>query len=311
MALASMTGFARAQGESEASGETGADTRTVGGAAVRWAWEVRSVNGRGLDLRTRLPQGMDALDGPARARIQKILARGSVTASLTLGTMTGPGALKVNEAALADVIAMTERLQRDAGAAPPRADGILAVRGVVEAADPAGEPAAIVTRHGAAMLETLDRALAALDCMRREEGARIEAVLADALGEIEAIHGRIAARADIQAEAVMARFRQRLNEFRGQAPEIAEERIFQEAALLATKADIREELDRLGAHTASAWAMLAEDAPVGRRLDFLCQEFNREANTICSKSADLALTQSGLDLKAKIEQFREQVQNIE
>jgi uncharacterized protein (TIGR00255 family) len=295
MPILSMTGFARADGS--ASG-------------WRWAWEVRSVNGKGLDIRLRLPPGMESLEVPARERIAAKMARGSVQAVLTAQQEGGAARIRINEDVLADVIAALERIGKRMNLQPPTADGILAIRGVVEAADSEPDEA---TRNAlnAAMLASLDAALSDLVAARSREGRAIAAVLAGRLAELEKLVAAAEASPARQPEAIRAKLAEQVAQLLGAAPALDPDRLHQEAALLATRADIREELDRLTAHIAAARDLLAADAPAGRRLDFLAQEFNREVNTLCAKANDRSLTAIGLDMKAVVDQLREQVQNVE
>ena len=293
--LASMTGYARAAG-------------AVPGTA--FACEVKSVNGRGLDIRLRLAPGFDALEGDIRQLIGKVIARGSLTFSLTVERDGAGGDLLLNRQALATVLTALDDLRRAVPtAAPPSLDGILGLKGVLEQRDRPISPEA-GDALTSAILDAAARALADLVAARRQEGAQIATVLLDRLDEIELLVQR--------AEIHPARSRDTiLNKLRQQVADLAaditlpEDRLAQEALLLATKADIREELDRLTAHIASARQLIRGGGAVGRRLDFLAQEFNREANTLCSKSNAVELTAIGLDLKAAIDQLREQVQNIE
>lgn len=289
--IASMTGFAQEAGES---------------GGLRWRWEVRSVNGRGLDLRLRLPAGLERLDAPLRASAGKFLVRGSVTANLTLEQSTSAG-LTVNEAALQLAVDAALSVRQRVADASIAADGLLALRGVIEAAE-AGPPD---ESHDAALLAGFERALAALADARRAEGGRIGAVLGGLVDDIERLTGAAEANPARGVDAVAERLRRQLAQLLDAAPALDPQRLHQEAAILATKADIREELDRLTAHIAAARQLLAEGGPIGRKLDFLTQEFNREANTLCSKANDSSLTATGLALKAAIDQLREQVQNIE
>ena len=294
MAISSMTGFARAEGEA---------------AGICWAWEVKSVNGRSLDLRVRLPHGFDGLEAPARAALARRFRRGSLNATLTV-TRTAPPAIRVNREVLGRVIALLAELGGEIqGAAPPRLDGLLALRGVIETVEDDDE-ATVEQRHAAILAgwsEALDRLVAA----RSEEGARLDAVLRGQLGELTGLVTAAAGCTATQPAAIRARLERQLADLAGLVPAMPVERLAQEVALLATRADVREELDRLNAHLAQAGDLLRQGEAVGRQLDFLCQELHREANTLCSKSADIELTRIGLALKAAIEQFREQVQNLE
>jgi uncharacterized protein (TIGR00255 family) len=294
-ALASMTGFARSAGSVE---------------GLSWAWELRSVNGRGLDLRLRLPPGLDALEPLLREATGKSLKRGNVSATLTVKREERER-LAPDPAALEQVLALATALaSRIPGAPPPRAEALLALPGVLRtSAGPDDEPTPPAQIE--AVQSGFAAALAALVSARREEGARLAATLHGQLDEISALRSRAAAEAADQPAAQRARMLENLRDMLREVPSLPEERIAQEVALLAARSDVREELDRLSSHIEAARALLAEAAQVGRRFDFLVQEFNREANTLCSKSASVALTATGLKLKATIEQMREQVQNIE
>lgn len=288
---ASMTGFARAEGRQDAV----------------WAWELRSVNGRGLELRFRLPPGLDALEPALREAAGRVLKRGNVTASLTL-RREETARIAPDPAALEQALRLALDLRAQIPDAPPiRAEALLALPGVLRAADPAGAPELAL----APLQAGFEQALGALLAARREEGARIGAMLGALLDEIAALRARAAEEAAGQPAAQRTRMLDAVRALLGEIPSLPEERIAQEVALLAARSDVREELDRLASHVAAARTLLAETGAVGRRLDFLVQEFNREANTLCSKSADVALTRVGLDLKAVIEQLREQVQNLE
>jgi uncharacterized protein (TIGR00255 family) len=294
--LASMTGFARAAGTLE---------------GLAWAWELRSVNGRGLEVRLRLPAGYDALEPALREAATKVLKRGNVSGTLTVKREESPR-LAPDPAALEQALSLALSLAtRIPGAPPPRAEALLALPGVLrpaaataEEADPA--PALAALREG--FLAALDGLVVA----RREEGTRLGAMLAAQLAEIATLRARAAEQAADQPAAHRARMLETLRDLLGESGrDLPEERIAQEVALLAARSDVREELDRLDSHIVAARALLAEGVAVGRRLDFLVQEFNREANTLCSKSASVTLTATGLALKSAIEQLREQVQNIE
>ncbi len=296
MPISSMTGFARTQGELEDRS---------------WIWEVRGINARGLDVRCRLPFGFESLEAPARDRIAKRFKRGNLSLTLTATRTAGQGRVRVNTEVLDQLLALVPQLhQRLQDFRPPSADGLLGLRGVIEPIDDvlSDEARAAIDQ---AFLDGLDSALAALERMRREEGGRLGAVLAQHLDRLAELCGRAGSVAAAQPETVFQRLKDQMEELLKAAPGLPEDRLVQEAALLATRADPREEIDRLKAHCSAALDLLAADGPVGRRLDFLCQELNREANTLCAKSADVELTRIGLDLKAAIEQLREQVQNVE
>lgn len=293
-ALASMTGFARAEGSA---------------AGLTWAWELRSVNGRGLDLRLRMPPGWDALEPALRDAAGKVLKRGNVSANLTV-KRESETRMVADALALEQVLALALDLHaRIPGSPVPSAEALLGLPGVMrpmQADD-------VVDHDGAtaAAQSGFTQALAALVTARQSEGARLAATLTGLLHEIAALHSQAAAEAADQPAAQRARVMDNLQSLLREAPSLPEERIAQEVALLAARSDVREELDRLASHIQAAHALLGEAVNIGRRFDFLVQEFNREANTLCSKSASVALTATGLKLKATIEQLREQVQNIE
>ena len=288
--LASMTGFARTEGSD---------------AGLAWVWELRSVNGRGLDLRFRLPSGWDALEPTLRDAAGKALKRGNVTANLSIKRENEPR-LVPDPAALEQALTLVMELHaRIPGSPVPRAEALLGLPGVMR---PAQAEEAVDTAPAAL---GFTRALAALVTARQAEGARLRTTLAALLDEIATLRSRAADEAADQPAAQRARVMENLTNLLREAPSLPEDRIAQEVALLAARSDVREELDRLAAHIDAAHALLREAANIGRRFDFLVQEFNREANTLCSKSASVALTATGLKLKATIEQLREQVQNIE
>ncbi|WP_242076275.1 YicC/YloC family endoribonuclease [Brevundimonas diminuta] len=291
--LSGMTGFGRADGAGEG-----------------WTWsvEARSVNGRNLEVRFRGPNGFDGLERAAKAAGQARFARGQVTIGVQAKRAeAGEAAVTINAAVLARYLTLANELAED-GATPPSADGLLALRGVIEAPEEADDPEARAAVE-AAMTRTVEEALDALKASRQNEGAQLTPVLDEFIAQIEALVAQAEGEATAQVEAIRDRFTRRISELAPDTPGL-EDRIFLEAAALATKADVREELDRLTAHVASARQLVAS-APAGRKLDFLMQEFMREANTLCSKSATTALTGIGLELKAVIEQLREQVQNVE
>jgi uncharacterized protein (TIGR00255 family) len=294
-----MTGYARAQGSDERR---------------RWVWEARSVNGRNLEIRCRVPQGFDRLENPARSAIGSRLKRGNVSLTLTIASEQQGKPLRINRALLAELAGLVEEVRKGTGAAAPTADGLLRVRGVIEEEDAAVEGEEALAVLDRALSGTLDEVLKALAAARAAEGRALAVVIDRHVGEIEELCKRAADRASAQVGTVRARFESQLAELLERAPPLSEERFAQEVALLVGKADVREELDRLAAHIAQARTLLADarpDNPVGRKFDFLCQEFNREANTLCSKSADIELTRIGIDLKGAIERLREQVQNVE
>ena len=293
MGVASMTGFARAQGEAP---------------GTSWIWEVKSVNGRALDLRLRLAPGFDAVEPELRAALAQRFRRGNISANLSLSRTTAP-ALRVNREALSQFVALINELTGEVEAAPPRLDGLLALRGVIETVE--NEDEAVVEARRQAVLAGWSAALDQLAAARADEGARIGALLKSQLDEMAVLAAAAEGCAATQPAAIRERLRTMLANLADLMPSMPEERVAQEVALLATRSDIREEIERLRAHIEQASELLQQDEAVGRRLDFLCQELNREANTLCSKSTDIELTRTGLSLKAVIEQFREQVQNIE
>ncbi|ETX14382.1 hypothetical protein OCH239_03570 [Roseivivax halodurans JCM 10272] len=293
----SMTGFATAQG---ASGDAG------------WTWEIRSVNGKGLDLRLRLPDWIEGLEPLVRSALAGRVSRGSITVSLKVSTASEAGVPALNEdvmRAVLDAAAQVETAAMDAGVslAPSTPAQILNVRGVLEQSQNVTDTGALRE----AVLADLGPVLDAFVKMRAGEGEAVQAVLASQLDEIEGLVAAVRAAAADRAEEQRDRLRSQLARVMDHVEGIDEARIAQELALIAVKSDITEEIDRLKAHVAAARALLAEDGPVGRKLDFLCQEFNREANTLCSKAGSAPLTQAGLALKTVIDRMREQVQNVE
>ena len=297
--IASMTGYARAQGS---------DDRR------RWVWEARSVNGRNLEIRCRVPPGFDRLENPARGAVGGKMKRGNVSLTLTITSERHSKPLSINRALLTELATLVEEVRKTTGAAAPSADGLLRVRGVIEEEDAGEESEEALALLDKGLQATLDETLKALVSSRAAEGKALARVIEGHVAEIEALCSRATARALAQIGTVRARFEAQLAELLGRVPALSEERFAQEVALLVGKADVREELDRLAAHIAQARTLLADarsDNPVGRKFDFLCQEFNREANTLCSKSADIELTRIGIDLKGAVERMREQVQNVE
>ena len=281
MTVSSMTGFARADGH-----EDGAS----------WVWELKSVNSKSLDLRFRLPPGLESLELPVRASLAQKVKRGALSVTLTVTRGAAGGGVRINREALAQLVAASEELVAQGRAALPRADGLLALRGVLESGEePEIEDEAARERRHAALLAGWEKALDSLVVMRRGEGARLIPVLEARLAEIARLVAAAEDSAAVQPEALKGRLRELVAALLDASPALPAERLAQEAALLVAKADIREEIDRLAAHLVAAQELLAEGGAIGRRFDFLCQEFNREANTLCSKSADVALTRIGLD----------------
>jgi uncharacterized protein (TIGR00255 family) len=294
MAIVSMTGFAEAHGAHE---------------GARWRWEAKSVNGRGLELRLRVPPGFDGIEPAARMLAAERFKRGNVQATLNLEPQESGRGLRVDAAALAAAVKIAREVQHETGLAPARVDGLLALKGVI-VQDEASMSDDVRAARDAAVIESLAAALDSLKRARRNEGAKLGAILLAQIGEIEKLTREAAAQAASQPAALRDKLQVQLKELLGSVS-IPEERLAQEVALLATRADVREELDRLAAHVHEARTLVASGEAVGRKLDFLAQEFNREANTLCSKSSDIGLTRVGLALKAAIDQFREQAQNVE
>jgi uncharacterized protein (TIGR00255 family) len=290
-----MTGFARAAGAH---------------GAFRWVFELKSVNAKGLDLRLRVAPGFDRIEGEARARLTRALARGACYATLSAQRDAVGAVAKVNREVLAAVAIAAKEAADASGLAPPTLDGLLAVRGVVEVSEGADDEEGLAAACEGA-LKSLDEAVDALVAMRRAEGAALAAFLEDRLASIAALTQAADANPGRRPEAVRARLAQSIAGLMESGRGFDENRLHQEAILLAAKADIREELDRLTTHVAAARALIEGGGAVGRRLDFLAQELGREANTLCAKSNDAALTAIGLDLRSQIEQLREQIQNVE
>jgi uncharacterized protein (TIGR00255 family) len=295
MALSSMTGFARGQGAA---------------GAYAWSWEIKSVNAKGLDLRFRLPTGWDAVELPARSRANAALARGTVYANLTVERKGAAPAVKINEPVLAAVIGALKRLEGKVAAAPPSLDGILSLKGVLEVGD-TDERAEDRLAAEAAIVAGFADTLAALVANRREEGAALGQLLGARLAEVATLTARAEAAPGRKPEAIKARLAEQIAVLLSSSERFDADRLHQEAVLIASKADIREELDRLAAHVGQAQKLIAEGGAIGRRLDFLAQELHRESNTLTAKSNDVELTNTGLELKTVVEQFREQVQNLE
>jgi len=296
MTFASMTGFAESTGSHD---------------GLRWRWEAKSVNSRSLDLRLRTPPGYDSLEPPARRLAGERFLRGALQVSLAIEPQDGARGLSVDAVALASAVRIAREVAAETGLAPARVDGLLALKGVL-VADESAEPLDPRARahRDAAILESLALAFDKLTKERCNEGSKLAALLGAQVSEVERLVAVAAGLAAAQPAALKARLSAQLKELLDSAP-VSEDRLAQEVALLAVKADIREELDRLTAHVQDARVLIAQGKGVGRKLDFLAQEFNREANTLCSKSSDIALTRTGLALKAVIDQFREQSQNVE
>ncbi len=288
-----MTGFARLDGAAD---------------GYSWAWEVKSVNARGLDLRFRLPPGLDGLEAVARTAAGTKFSRGSLSVNLTLHRPDLPPRIDINRDVLDSVLKLVREYRGDAA---PDIETLLSVRGVIEVSEQEGDDENAAERRQSAIYGDFEKLLDALGAARDEEGARLEAIVTDHLDRIDALTADAAGLASMQPEKRSERLREQIAELLGDKATVSEERLAQEVALIVARGDVREELDRLKAHVASARQLIEDGGAVGRRLDFLCQELNREANTLCSKSPDLELTRIGLDLKASIERFREQIQNVE
>ena len=295
MALSSMTGFARGHGIS---------------GTYSWAWELKSVNAKGLDLRLRLPPGWDAVESAERTRAAEVLTRGTVYATLTVERHGVAPIVRINESVLAAALAALQNLADRVPAAPPRLDGILGLKGVIDVIE---EDEREEDRRAAeaAVVGGFRQTMAELAAMRRREGSALGEVLSQRRAEIGALAARAEAAPGRRAEAIKARIAEQVATLLDASSRFDPDRLHQEAILIASKADIREELDRLTAHVAQVSHLIATGGSIGRRLDFLAQELNREANTLCAKSNDVELTNIGLELKSVVEQFREQVQNLE
>lgn len=295
MSLQSMTGFARSQ-------------RSQG--AWRLSWEIKSVNAKGLDLRLRTPPGFDAMEQEARTRIARKLTRGACYATLTAQRESSAPEIRLNVAALASLQEAISALPQRDGVQPASLDGLLSIKGIVEIIESADSDEVMAQVHAAA-LDALDEAVDGLVAMRAIEGKSLHGVLSQRLEAIAQLTDAADACPGRKPEAVRARLEQSVAALAQTSGALDPARLHQEAILLAAKADIREELDRLKAHVAATRDLLASGKPVGRRLDFLAQEFGRESNTLCAKSNDPELTRIGMELRVEVEQFREQVQNVE
>ncbi|MFN4141059.1 MAG: YicC/YloC family endoribonuclease [Aestuariivirga sp.] len=295
MPLSSMTGFARASGER---------------AGLYWQWEIKSVNGKALDVRLRLPQGFEALETPLRAALAQAFRRGNLQVSLSVSGALARETVRLNEEVLEQLVAAGEALRERIGGEPLSAGALLSIRGVVEVV-PVPEDEAEAERRNAAMLGSFGDALAALAVARREEGARLQAVVSAQVARIAELAEAARVNPARSPEAIRARLAEQVSRLLETGASLDPDRLHQEAVIAATRADIQEELDRLSSHVEAARALLSSEDAIGRKFDFLAQEFNREANTLCSKASDRSLTAIGLDLKTVIDQLREQVQNIE
>lgn len=295
MTLQSMTGFSRNDGAYD---------------GTAWHWELRSVNNRGLDLRLRLPPGFEAIEAKVRERIQKAVTRGSVNASLSFTRRAAQGEVRVNEAALERILSIATRVAKDAGAKKPRVEALLGLKGVLDVSEDGDQDSEQAAAEQAAVLDSLDQAIVALVAARREEGARLKDVVAAQIDEIARLAKAVETSPSRSLDAIQARLQDQVARLMETGHALDPQRLHQEAVLLATRADVEEELKRLDGHVTAARNLIAEGGDIGRRLDFLAQEFNREANTLTSKAADQEIARTGLALKVVIDQLREQVQNL-
>lgn len=290
--ISGMTGFSRAEG---AHGD------------FRWVWELRSVNGKGLEFRMRLPSGFERLEGPARELAKARFTRGNMQASLNVRQDAGQAALRIDTARIDAILEAGAPFIADGRVQPPSLDGLFALKGVMDVDDEPDEAGR--TALDKALLASLTEALDGLRTARHEEGAAMATLISGHVDTIEQLTGEAGACAAVRVDAIRERIAAKFDELLPDG--LPEDRLSVEAAALAVKMDVREELDRLDAHIRSARDLIAQGSPVGRKLDFLSQEFNREANTLCSKSSDSSLTKIGLALKNAVDQLREQVQNVE
>ena len=295
MALSSMTGFARSHGAS---------------GPYAFEWELKSVNAKGFDLRLRLPQGWDELDAHAKKRAGEVLARGTVYANLNVKRANATSTVRINEDVLNAVLKVAGQLAGKIDAVAPSVDGLLAIKGVIEVVEPESNEDEDKAAKAAAA-KAFDEALDNLVAMRRREGTSLGQILSQRLDEIEGLAKKAEAAPGRKPEAVRARLAEQVAALLETTDRFDADRLSQEALMIAAKADIREELDRIASHLSQARELIGKGGPIGRRLDFLSQEFHREVNTTCSKSNDLELTNTGLEMKSVVEQFREQVQNLE
>jgi uncharacterized protein (TIGR00255 family) len=295
MALSSMTGFARSHGAS---------------GPYAFEWELKSVNAKGFDLRTRLPPGWDELEAFVKKRAAEMLSRGTVYANLNVKRTSAASTVRVNEEVLASIVKVAGLLAGRIDAVAPSIDGLLAIKGVIELGEPENNEAEDKAAKTAAAA-AFDRALLDLVEMRQREGVTLGQILSQRMDEIERLAKRAEAAPGRKPEAIKSRLAEQIAALLESSDRFDPDRLNQEALLIAAKADIREELDRIASHISQAREMIRKGGPIGRRLDFLAQEFNREVNTCCSKSNDLELTNAGLEMKNVVEQFREQVQNLE
>lgn len=295
MALSSMTGFARSHGSS---------------GPYAFEWELKSVNAKGFDFRLRLPPGWDEVETIARKRATELLARGTVYANLTVKRTGAGSVVRVNDDVLASILKVVGEISAKTDAVAPSVDGLLAIKGVIEVVEPESSEEEMQAAR-VAITAAFEQALRSLIDMRKREGVALGQILLQRMDDIERLSKRAEAAPGRKPEAIKARLAEQIAALLETSDRFDEDRLSQEAILMAAKADIREELDRIASHVAQTRELLGKGGPVGRRLDFLAQEFNREVNTTCSKSNDIELTNTGLEMKNVVEQFREQVQNLE
>ena len=295
MALSSMTGFARSHGTS---------------GPYAFEWELKSVNAKGFDFRMRLPPGWDDIEVTARKRATELLARGTVYANLSVKRTGAASVVRINDEVLASILKVAAEISARTDAVAPSVDGLLGIKGVIEVVEPESDEAELQAAR-AAVMAGFEQALQSLIDMRRREGVALGQILTQRMDEIERLAKRAEEAPGRKPEAIKARLAEQVALLLDTSDRFDSDRLNQEAIMIAAKADIREELDRIASHIAQARELLGKGGAVGRRLDFLAQEFNREVNTTCSKSNDIELTNTGLEMKNVVEQFREQVQNLE
>jgi uncharacterized protein (TIGR00255 family) len=295
MALSSMTGFARSHGAS---------------GPYTFEWELKSVNAKGFDLRLRLPPGWDELEALAKKRAGELLSRGTVYANLNVKRANAASTVRINEDVLSSIVRVAGELAGRIDAVAPSIDGLLAIKGVIEVVEPESNEEEDKAARAAATA-SFEQALGDLVQMRRREGTTLGQILGQRMDEIERLAKKAEAAPGRKPEAIRARLAEQVAALLEASDRFDSDRLNQEALMIAAKADIREELDRIASHISQVREMIGKGGAVGRRLDFLAQEFNREVNTCCSKSNDLELTNTGLEMKNVVEQFREQVQNLE
>ena len=295
MALSSMTGFARSHGTS---------------GPYAFEWELKSVNAKGFDFRMRLPPGWDDVEAPARKRATELLSRGTVYANLSIKRTGAASIVRINDDVLASILKVAAEISARTDAVAPSVDGLLGIKGVLEVVEPESDEAEMQAAR-VAVSASFEQALQSLIDMRKREGVALGQILNQRMDEMESLAARAESAPGRKPEAIRARLAEQIAVLLETSDRFDADRLSQEAVMIAAKADIREELDRIAAHIAQARELLGKGGAVGRRLDFLAQEFNREVNTTCSKSNDIELTNTGLEMKTVVEQFREQVQNLE